>query len=105
MGVVDRLAEGINLPTMLAAALLVMAVIIVIKIGRVLLTAAIFGAMAAGVSLGQGNPAGTAASHAAIGFGVAAITLFLIKVVRGLLLWVLITALGVAALVLFGFRP
>jgi hypothetical protein len=31
--------------------------------------------------------------------------LFLIKVVRGLLLWVLITALGVAALVLFGFRP
>lgn len=101
----DRLTDGVNLPTMIAAALLALAVIVVIKIGRVLLTAAIFGAMAGGVSLGQGNAGESAATHATIGFAVAAITLFLIKVVRGLLLWVVITALGVGMLALFGFRP
>jgi hypothetical protein len=103
--VLDRLTDGVNLPTMVAAALLVLAVIVVIRIGRVLLMAAIFGALAGGVSLGQGSSADAAATHAAIGFGVAAVTLFLIKMVRGLLLWILITGLGVGALVRYGFRP
>jgi hypothetical protein len=88
----------INLPTALAAAALVLAVILVIKIGKALLFAAMFGAMAGGVSLGQGNPPRTAGIHAAIGFGVAAVTLFLIKMTRSLIMWLVITGMGVAAL-------
>jgi hypothetical protein len=94
----------INVPTMIAAAALVLAVILVIKIGKVLLFAALFGAIAGGTSLGQGNTAATAGTHAAIGFGVAVITLFLIKVTRSIMLWLLITALGVGALLLYGFH-
>lgn len=88
----------IDLPTAFAAAVLVLAVILVIKIGKVLLFAALFGATAGGVSLGQGNQPETAGVHAAIGFGVAAVTLFLIKLTKNLLLWLVITALGVGAL-------
>lgn len=101
-GWISRL--DINLPTMIAAAALVLAVIIVIKIGKVLLFAALFGAIAGGTSLGQGNPASAAGTHAAIGFGVAVITLFLIKLTRSIMLWLLITAVGVGALLLYGFH-
>jgi hypothetical protein len=96
----------INLPTAIVAAALVLAVIVVIKIGKALLLSAMFGAMAAGVSVGQGNSPATAGRHAAIAFGVAAMTLFLIKTTRSLLLWLAITGLGVLALFVFdGFRP
>ncbi len=104
-GALERLTAGVHLPTMLAAALLVLAVIVVIKVGKVLLVAVIFGVLAGGVSMGEGNPAAAAANHAAVAFGVAATTLFLVKIVRGLVLWLLIAALGVAALAFFGFRP
>lgn len=92
----------LNVPTMLAAALLVLAVIVVIRIGRALLMAAIFGAIAGGVSLGQGNEPTTAGIHAAIGFGVAAVTLFLVRSTTSLMRWLLITAAGVGALLLWG---
>lgn len=94
----------INLPTMIAAAALVIAVMVVIKIGKALLFAAMFGALAGGVSLGQGNVPATAGTHAAIGFGVAAVTLFLVKVTRSIVMWLLITAVGVSALLLYGFN-
>jgi hypothetical protein len=92
----------INVPTMLAAALLVLAVIVVIVIGKALLMAAIFGAVAGGVSLGQGNEPSTAGTHAAIGFGVAAVILLLVRSTRSLFRWLLITAAGVAALLFWG---
>jgi len=99
---VQQLLARINVPTMIAAALLVLAVIVVIRIGRALLMAAIFGSMAGGVSLGQGNEPATAGTHAAIGFGVAAVTLLLIRSTRNLIRWLLITAVGVAVLLLWG---
>lgn len=92
----------LNFPTMFAAALLVLAVIVVIRIGRALIMAAIFGAVAGGVSYGQGSAPATAGIHAAIGFGLAAATLFLIKSTTSLMRWLLITATGVAALLLWG---
>ena len=99
------LLRNVNVPTAIAAALLVLAVILVIKIGKALLFAAMFGALAGGVSLGQGSPPALAGTHAAIGFGVAAATLFLVKLTKSIVLWLLITALGVAALFLYdGFR-
>ncbi len=91
----------INLPTAIAAAALVLAVIVVIKIGKALLLSAMFGAMAAGLSVGRGNSPAIAGRHAAIAFGVAAATLFLIKTTRNLLLWLVITGLGVLALFFF----
>ena len=96
-----ELLNGVNLPTAIAAAALVLAVIVVIKIGKALLFAAMFGAMAGGVSLGQGNRPATAGAHAAIGFGVAAITLLLVKMTRSLILWLVITGVGVMALFVF----
>jgi hypothetical protein len=99
------LLRNVNVPTAIAAALLVLAVIVVIKIGKVLLLAAMFGALAGGVSLGQGSPPTLAGTHAAVGFGVAAATLFLVKLTKSIILWLLITGLGVAALFLYdGFR-
>lgn len=99
------LLRNVDLPTAIAAAGLVLAVVLVIKIGKVLLFAAMLGALAGGVSLGQGSTPQAAGTHAAIGFGVAAATLLLIKLTRNLVLWLLITALGVAALFFFeGFR-
>jgi hypothetical protein len=92
------LLSKVDLPTAVAAAVLVLAVIVVIKIGKVLLFAAMFGAMAGGVSLGQGNRPVTAGTHAAIGFGVAAVTLLLVKLTKNLLLWLVITSAGVLAL-------
>ncbi len=104
MHLLDQLLAGINLPTAIAAAFLVLAAIVVIRIGKALVMAAMFGAVAGGASLGQGNPPETAGVHAAIGFGVAAMTLFLIRFTRSLILWVVITALGVGALLLYGFH-
>ena len=101
MDLLDRLLAGVNVPTMVVAVVLVLLVLLVIKIGRVLLFAAVFGGMAAGVSLGQGSTPATAGTHAAIAFGVAAVTMFLVRMAKGFLVWLLITALGVAALLLF----
>ena len=97
-----QLLANINLPTAIAAAALVLLVILVIRIGKVLIMAGVFGMLAGGVSLGQGHPPGTASAHAAIGFGVAAITLFFIRMTKSLILWVLITALGIGALLFSG---
>ena len=102
MPTVNQFIDSINAPTLIVAVLLVFAVIIVIRIGKALLLAGIFGALAGGASLSQGVAPGAAASHAVIGFGVAATTLFLIRFTRSLILWPLITALGVGALVIFG---
>lgn len=95
------LLHQINLPTALAAAALVLVVILVIKIGKALLFAAMFGAMAGGVSLGQGNSPRTAGMHAAVGFGVAAVTLFFIRMTKSLIMWLVITGVGVIALFVF----
>ncbi len=97
-----QLLANINLPTAIAAAALVFLVILVIRIGKVLIMAGVFGMLAGGVSLGQGHPPGTAGAHAAIGFGVAAITLFFIRMTKSLILWVVITVLGIGALLLSG---
>jgi hypothetical protein len=102
---IDRLIAGINLPTMIAAALLVLAVIVVIRIGKMLLMAALFGVLAGSVSLGQGHPPAQAGTHAAIGFGVAAVTMLLIRMAKGFLMWTLITAAGVLGLILTNFGP
>jgi hypothetical protein len=99
----NQFLSHVNLATMIAAALLVLAVILVIRIGKALLTAGILGAMAGGASLGEGNPPTAAATHAAIAFAVAAVTLFLIRVTKGIMVWLLVTAVGVAALLLHGF--
>lgn len=99
---VQQFLDRIDVPTMFATALLVLAAIIVIRIGRALVMSAIFGAIAGGVSLGQGNEPATAGTHAAIGFGVAAITLLLIRSTRSLVKWLLITAVGIAAVLLWG---
>lgn len=98
----EQLFAGINLPTAIAAAALVLVVIVVIRIGKALIMAGVFGMLAGGVSLGQGHSAVTAGTHAAIGFGVAAITLFIIRMTKSLLLWVVITALGIGALIWSG---
>ncbi len=102
MPTVNQFIDSINPPTLIVAVLLVFAVIIVIRIGKALLLAGIFGALAGGASLSQGIAPGAAASHAAIGFGVAAATFFLIRFTKSLILWPLITALGVGALLVFG---
>lgn len=100
--VARSLLDHIDVPSMIAAALLVVAVSLVIRIGRALLTAAVFGCIAGGVSLGQGNEPATAGTHAAIGFGAAAVTQLLIRSTRSLVRWLLITAVGVAALLFWG---
>jgi hypothetical protein len=102
---VPELLARVNLPTAIAAALLVLAVILATKVGKVLLVAAIVGAFAGGASLGQGNSAAAASTHVAVGFGVAAVTLFLVKLTKYLAAWLLITAAGVGALLVYGFRP
>jgi hypothetical protein len=100
MGSVDQWLSRVNPPTLIVAVLLVVAVFLVIKIGKALLMAGIFGALAAGVSLGQGNPPAAAGTHAAIAFGVAAITLVLIRMAKGFLTWLLITGIGILALLI-----
>jgi hypothetical protein len=92
-------------PTVLSALMLIVMVAIVIKIGRILLMAAIFGAIAGGASLSQGNLPKTATVHGALAFGAAALMFFLLKVAKSMVMWLVITAAGVAALLAFGFRP
>lgn len=101
MDLIDRLAAGVNVPTMIAAVVLILLVLLVLKIGRVLLFAAVFGGMAGGVSLGQGYEPGTAGTHAAIAFGVAAATLFFVRMAKSAIMWLLITGLGILALLIF----
>jgi hypothetical protein len=97
----DRFFPHITPATMIPAVLLVCAVMLVIRIGRDLLLAGTFSGLADGVSLSQRAPA-RAATHAAIGLGVAAGTLFLIRVTESLTPWLLFTALGIGALLLYG---
>jgi hypothetical protein len=100
----DLLAQ-LRGPTVLSALVLIVLVATVIKIGRILMMAAIFGAIAGGASFSQGNAPKTAALHAALAFGAAAMMFFLLKVAKSMAMWLLITAAGVAALLAFGFRP
>jgi hypothetical protein len=102
-GLMDRALAHTDLPTMVGAALLLLAALLVIRIGKALLFASMFGAMAAGVSVGEGNHPRTAALHAATAFGVAAATLLLLRLTRNRLLWLLIIAAGVGALMLYGY--
>jgi Na+/glutamate symporter len=102
---IDRLIAGINLPTMIAATLLVLAVIVAIRIGKMLLMAALFGLLAGSLSLGQGHPPAQAATHAAIGFGVAATAMTLVRIARGILVWTMIMAAGILGLVFTNLGP
>ena len=99
---VPEFLSPLDLPTLVVAVLLVFAVVLVIQIGRAPLTAAVFGALAGAVSLGEGNPLRMATAHATIGFAGAAVTLFLIRLTKSLMLWLLITAAAVMAILLFG---
>jgi hypothetical protein len=100
---VQQVLAQIDPPPLIAAVLLVLAVLLVIRIGRGLLLAATVGSLAGGVSLGQGSPPKTATAQAAIGFAVAVATLFLIRFTKSLPLRLLITAAGVGVLLLYGF--
>ena len=102
-GPAELLAE-VRAPTALSALLLIVLVPLVIKLGRILLLAAIFGAVAGAATLSQGNPPKLAALHAAIGFGGSALMFFLLKLAKQVLIWIAITVAGVAALLAFGFR-
>jgi len=101
----SELLDQLKGPTVLTGIALIVLVAIVIKIGRILMMAAIFGAIAGGASFSQGNTPTTAALHAALAFGAAAVMFFLLKVAKSMAMWLLITAAGVAALLAFGFRP
>jgi hypothetical protein len=102
---IDRLIAGINPPTMIAATLLVLAVVVVIRFGKLLLTAVLFGVLVGSVSLARGHRPEQAGTHAAIGFGVAAITMLLIRIAKGVLIWTLITAAGILGLIVTNFGP
>ncbi|HTS88599.1 MAG TPA: hypothetical protein VMG41_08920 [Gemmatimonadales bacterium] len=93
----------LNLVTAAAAGLLVLAVIVVIRIGKALLIAALLGLAIGAASLAQGNTPSVATHHAAVGFIVGAGTLLLIKLTKSLLHWLLITAVGVGILMLIGY--
>jgi hypothetical protein len=102
VGQISQLLAYLSPLSIAAAVLLVFAVIVVIKIGKALVMAGILGALVGGVSIGQGNPPMTAVTHAAIGFAAGALTLFLMKLTRTIALGFLVTAVGVAVLILFG---
>jgi TonB family protein len=82
-----------DLPIMVLAVVLVLAAVLLIKLGKLLLTAGVFGASVGGASLLQGTEPQVAAIHAALGFGVATVTLVLIKLTKHLILWLLIPAI------------
>ena len=103
MAPLTSLVAHVDPPTMIAAAVLVLAALLLIRIGKALLLAAIFGGMTGAISLGQGSSPTTAAIHAAIGFGVAVVTQLFIGFTKSLLLWLLVTALGGGALFVLGF--
>lgn len=100
----ESLLHRIDAPTALAAAALVILVLLVIKIGKVLLMAAVFGAIAGGGSLSQGQGAKQASAHAVAAFVAAAAMFFLIKMTKSILLWLTLTAAGVIALIAFGLH-
>jgi hypothetical protein len=100
----ESLLHRIDAPTALAAAALVILVLLVIKIGKIVLMAAVFGVIAGGASLSQGHSAKEASTHAVAAFVAAAAMFFLVKMTRSILHWLLITATGVAALVAFGLH-
>jgi TonB family protein len=83
---------------LIVAVALGLAVVLLIKIGKALLIAGGLGAVAGGISLSQGTPPRVAAIHAAIGFGVAALALLLIKLTKTMF-WLLIPV--ICALVFF----
>lgn len=95
---VGHFLDHLDPPFLIVAVALVLAVILVVKIGKVVFMAAVFGALAGGVSLAQGTPSAVASSHAVIGFGVAAVMLFLIKLTKTMF-WLLIPV--ICALVFF----
>lgn len=101
---VESVLARIDPVTAIAAVALVIMVWVVIKLGRILLMAAIFGVVAGGASLSQGHSSRDAALHAGIAFGAAAILFFIIKLTRSLLLWLTLTAAGVASLIFFGLH-
>lgn len=98
----QSLLHRIDAPTALAAAALVILVLLVLKIGKVLVMAAVFGAIAGGASLSQGQSPKLASAHAVAAFVAAAAMFFLLKMTKSILLWLTITAVGVAALVAYG---
>jgi TonB family protein len=101
----DRLAEvlsRIDGPTLIVAAVLALAMVLVVKIAKTLVAAGAFGALAAGVALGAGDTPAQAGARGALAFGVAALALVTIGLTRRLLVWLLISAAGVGALLLFG---
>lgn len=100
----ESLLHRIDAPTALAAAALVILVLLVIKIGKIVLMAAVFGVIAGGASLSQGHSAKEASAHAVAAFVAAAAMFFLVKMTRSILHWLLITATGVAALIAFGLH-
>lgn len=100
----ESLLHRIDAPTALAAAALVILVLLVIKIGKIVLMAAVFGVIAGGASLSQGHGAKEASAHAVAAFVAAAAMFFLVKMTRSILHWLLITAAGVAGLIAFGLH-
>jgi len=102
MSHVSGLLSRIDAPTAVAAAALVFLVLLVIRIGRILVMAGVFGAIAGGASLSQGSSPKEATAHAAVAFGVAAVMFFLVKMTKSILLWLAIHGAGVAALITFG---
>lgn len=104
MSHLSGLLARIDAPTALAAVALVFLVLMVIKIGRILVMAGVFGAIAGGASLSQGSSPKEATAHAAVAFGVAAVMFFLVKMTKSIVLWLAITAAGVAGLLAFGIH-
>ena len=102
MGQISQLFAYLNPLNAAGVVFLVLAVIVVSKIGKAFAMAAMLGVLTGGVSLGQGHPPAAAAAHAAIGFGVAALALFLMKVTKMVALGALITAIAFGVLVLLG---
>lgn len=92
----------VDLATFVAIAALVLLVWIVIKLGKVLIMAALFGLIAGAASLSQGYQPRDAALQAAIAFAGAAIIFFVIKLTKNFLIWLTLTLAGVAGLLLFG---
>jgi hypothetical protein len=85
--------------TLLQALALVALAGLVIRLGRTLLLAGIFGLVSGVVSYHHSRMPQVALAHAAIAMIVALVVFGLLKITKSCLLWVLITGLGVAALV------
>jgi hypothetical protein len=104
MSHVSGLLSRVDAPTAVAAAALVFLVLLVIRIGKILVMAGVFGAIAGGASLSQGSSSKEAVANAAVAFGVAAVMFFLVKMTKSIVLWLAITAAGVAGLIAYGMH-